>query len=118
MSSPRSDATDLNTCEGLSRLQIPSSENSQILVEKGNEVKLETESSGDLLGSDLQSATSTTNNEIETNIPPVTVIKTEIPSSPSDPSEWSVDDVMRYLISVDSGLSVHAQLFQKHVNEI
>jgi polycomb protein SCMH1 len=35
---------------------------------------------------------------------------------PSDPAEWSVDDAMRYLSSVDSGLSIHAQLFQKHVS--
>lgn len=74
------------------------------------------ESNVNFMGPDLQSATSTTNNEIEANIP-ATVVKAKIPSSPSDPSEWSVDDVMRYLISVDSGLSVHAQLFQKHVNK-
>lgn len=34
----------------------------------------------------------------------------------TDPAEWSVDDVMRYLASIDSALSVHSQLFQKHVS--
>ena len=33
----------------------------------------------------------------------------------ADPEDWSVDDVMRYLISVDPDLSNQTEIFQKHV---
>lgn len=63
---------------------------------------------------DQQRATSTTSHDNETDaMAPHT--NTKVDSTPADPAEWSVDDVMRYLTSVDAGLSVHAQLFQKHV---
>lgn len=62
----------------------------------------------------LESATSTTSIENEMKSPSFSD-NSKAPPLTSDPAEWSVDDVMRYLTSVDSGLSVHAQLFQKHV---
>jgi hypothetical protein len=72
------------------------------------------ESSPELQRPDLQRATSTTSHEAEI-IAVTAPANIKASCTPSDPAEWSVDDVMRYLTSVDSGLSVHSQLFQKHV---
>lgn len=65
---------------------------------------------------ELQRATSTTTmteGSYQLASPSSTSSKTFNPLS--DPADWSVDDVMRYLISVDSVLSSHTELFQKHV---
>ncbi|XP_046440517.1 polycomb protein SCMH1-like [Daphnia pulex] len=79
----------------------------------GRATTLKTESSPELQRPDLQRATSTTSHEAEINAL-TALATTKAPCTPSDPAEWSVDDVMRYLTSVDSGLNVHSQLFQKH----
>lgn len=80
----------------------------------GRATTLKTESNPELQRPDLQRATSTTSHEAEINAL-TALATTKAPCTPSDPAEWSVDDVMRYLTSVDSGLNVHSQLFQKHV---
>lgn len=62
---------------------------------------------------ELQTATSTT---CGPDVASVAVAAEK--AMPTDPAEWSIDDVMRYLASVDSALSVHSQLFQKHVSTL
>ncbi len=81
---------------------------------KATSIAIATDSSLNLQRPDLQNATSTTSYEAENDILP-TIPSAKVPCISTDPAEWSVDDVMRYLTSVDSGLSVHTQLFQKHV---
>ena len=64
---------------------------------------------------ELQRATSTTNT-VDGNFQlasPSSISRNFNPLS--DPVDWSIEDVMRYLISVDSALSIHTELFQKHV---
>lgn len=63
---------------------------------------------------ELHRATSTTANVLETS---PQLVPASPRSLPIDPAEWSIDDVMRYLSSVDSALNVHAQLFHKHVSQ-
>jgi hypothetical protein len=64
---------------------------------------------------ELQRATSTTNTvDSHFQLPlPSSISRNFNPLS--DPVDWSVDDVMRYLISVDSALTIHTELFKKHV---
>ena len=81
------------------------------------------ESSATMFDLKLERATSTTmtvTKTTTTTIPetnPQTIAEAVSPKSMStDPAEWSIDDVMRYLSSIDAGLNVHAQLFHKHVS--
>ena len=75
--------------------------------------QLAPESSAAQSGLEFQRATSTTTNIQEMS---PKAIPTSPRSLPIDPAEWSIDDVMQYLSSVDSALNVHAQLFHKHVS--
>ena len=59
--------------------------------------------------------TTTTTSVQEMNLQLVTISPRSLPI---DPAEWSIDDVMRYLSSIDSALNVHAQLFHKHVSQV
>ena len=34
---------------------------------------------------------------------------------PSDPADWSIDDVMKHICDADPALATHAELFRKHV---
>lgn len=86
-SSPRNDALSINTTQ------------------------LAPESNAAQSGLEFQRATSTTTNIQEMS---PKAIPTSPRSLPIDPAEWSIDDVMQYLSSVDSALNVHAQLFHKH----
>ena len=86
-------------------------------VGKAASVTLTVERSLNLQRPDMQNATSTTSHEAENGLP-ISVSSVKVPCMPTDPAtvdRWTVDDVMRYLTSVDSGLSIHTQLFQKHV---
>lgn len=121
MISPRANPDDLmnNSSEQVSPLRdAPTGSCHQAL--NGNKIKatsiaIATDSSLNFKQRpDLQNATSTTSHEAENDMLP-TIPSVKVPCMPTDPAEWSVDDVMRYLTSVDSGLSVHTQLFQKHV---
>lgn len=115
MSSPGKDLGDLNSYEQISRIKTTSSADCPVHTSKEHLVKeKDKEFSVDFPRTNLQNATSTTNNEAELSVSTV-VSEPKIHCPPMDPSEWSVDDVMHYLVSVDSGLSIHAQLFQKHV---
>ncbi len=64
---------------------------------------------------ELERATSTTSHDLNAHATP-TSTKMKQNCLSTDPTDWTVDDVMHYLISVDSGLSIHSQLFQKHVS--
>ena len=64
----------------------------------------------------IETATSTTSgveDEIAVHGAPANV-----KSPSSDPADWSVDEVMNYLISVDPALRIHAELFRKHVSQV
>ncbi|XP_046986831.1 polycomb protein SCMH1 isoform X1 [Schistocerca americana] len=50
---------------------------------------------------ELEAATSTTHSEAP-------------PKTPTDPSEWSIEDVIQYIAFVDPALGTHAELFRKH----
>lgn len=63
----------------------------------------------------IETATSTTTLEDEVAVHTASSV---LKSPSSDPADWSVDEVMNYLISVDSALSVHAELFRKHVSAV
>ena len=39
-----------------------------------------------------------------------------LPPLSANPAEWSIDDVIRHLISVDASLETHAETFRKHVS--
>lgn len=65
---------------------------------------------------ELERATSTTSHDLNAHATP-TSTKMKPNCLSTDPADWTVDDVMHYLISVDSGLSIHSQLFQKHVSQ-
>ena len=41
---------------------------------------------------------------------------TPLPPLSLNPAEWSIDDVIRHLISVDASLEAHAETFRKHVS--
>lgn len=38
------------------------------------------------------------------------------PKLPADPSEWSIEDVIAHISYTDPNLSVHADLFRRHVS--
>ena len=42
---------------------------------------------------------------------------TTSPPSSLNPSDWTTDDVIKHISSVDSSLDVHAEMFRKHVNK-
>lgn len=42
--------------------------------------------------------------------------RTKSPTGP--PSEWSVEDVIRFISETDPALAIHAELFRKHVSKI
>lgn len=54
------------------------------------------------VSAELEAATSTTHSEAP-------------PKTPSDPSEWSIEDVIQYIAFIDPALGTHADLFRKHV---
>lgn len=113
MTSPKTDPIN-DRRETVSPSPTLSAENCSTNKALNGRAILKIESSPELQRPDLQRATSTTSHEAEINAL-TALANTKTPCTPSDPAEWSVDDVMRYLTSVDSGLSVHSQLFQKHV---
>lgn len=51
---------------------------------------------------EMEAASSTTQNEGP-------------PKLPSDPSEWSVEDVIQHIAFTDPALGIHADLFRTHV---
>ncbi|XP_057373820.1 polycomb protein Scm-like [Daphnia carinata] len=116
MTSPKSDLNELNKREPISPSSGSPVEN--CLTNKATNANatvapLEIELNPESQCPDQQKATSTTSHDNETETRG-THLNTKVSSASADPAEWSVDDVMRYLTSVDAGLSVHAQLFQKH----
>ena len=54
---------------------------------------------------EMEAASSTTPNESP-------------PKLPSDPSEWSVEDVIQHIAFTDPALGIHADLFRTHVSFI
>ncbi|XP_037579170.1 polycomb protein Scm isoform X1 [Dermacentor silvarum] len=68
-------------------------------------------------------ASSTTNHHSERPQRPVGVTVATAPSSPaakpgpppsSPPCEWSIEDVIRYISSLDAALATHSDLFRRH----
>lgn len=64
----------------------------------------------------IETATSTTSG-VEDEVA-VHGASANVKSPSNDPADWSVDEVMNYLISVDPALNIHAELFRKHVSLI
>ena len=40
------------------------------------------------------------------------------PRSSSDPTEWTIDDVMKHISETDPALAAHAELFKRHASLI
>lgn len=113
-SNPRLDSVCLiNRPEILCSQSVSPTETRDIDFREANSCKLNVKSDVGFQRSDLQKATSTTSTETEISLSAISYVKTSAPSS--DPAEWSVDEVIHYLTSIDLGLGIHAPLFQKHV---
>ncbi|CAG7819313.1 unnamed protein product [Allacma fusca] len=49
-----------------------------------------------------------------TTTAPAATIRPRLASTSGDPSEWTVEDVIRHIETVDSNLAIHADIFRKH----